>query len=137
RSDDCRYIHAAHARLRVDQDIPRTRTDDPADSDVGLRVREPQLAGAGFPADGARARSLALPAQAVHAGSVAGRGRRVPVGSAVPRLRYRPAKVQLTAARPIAAARRRRASRRSDVAWANPAGFSRPVFVRSRALTNG
>ncbi len=63
---------AAHAGLRIDQDIPRTRAGDSAGCDVGIRLRQPRFADAGFPAHGARTRCRALPPQAVHADGAAG-----------------------------------------------------------------
>lgn len=72
--DDRRYVHAAYARLRIDQDIQSPRADRAVDCDLGVRLCQPRFAGAEFSAHGARPRCPALPAQAVHAGGAA-RGR--------------------------------------------------------------
>src|SRR5262249_30696437 len=89
-----RYIHAAHARLRIDQDISRARADDSAGRDVGIRLRQPRLAGAGLPAHGARTRCRALPAQAVYAGGTVDGRERMSCRGTVPFQRRRP--IELT-----------------------------------------
>jgi hypothetical protein len=48
RPDAGRHLHAAHARLRIDQDIPQARADCPVGRDVGIRLCQARFAGAGF-----------------------------------------------------------------------------------------
>jgi CheY-like chemotaxis protein len=48
RPDDRRYIRAAYARLRIDQDTPSPRADRAADCDLRGRLCQPRFAGAGF-----------------------------------------------------------------------------------------
>ena len=80
RSDDRRYLHAWHARFRIDQSISQSRPRGTADRDFRIRFLQPGDFQPRLPENGAQARRDTLPAQALQANHIAQCDRRMPVG---------------------------------------------------------
>lgn len=79
--DDRRRLHARHARLRIDQEIPRSGTRGAVDRDFRLCLLRPRDVRSRLPEAGTKTWCDAMPAQAFQASDIVCRYRPMPVGS--------------------------------------------------------